>query len=133
MKPGADTAALSKQLRPTSADYKSLFDAATAVKLDAVYSKEWDRGSFVVTPAQGQTEVKVVSATVADFKAATPKTKDFPGGYTKIASHFIGAGTIYRFHFVEPGKEAGNSYDGLTYVNGHWALIPKPWRGLDDH
>ena len=35
--------------------------------------------------------------------------------------------------FVEPGKEQGNSYDGLTYVNGHWILIPKPWRGLDEH
>ena len=22
---------------------------------------------------------------------------------------------------------------GLVHVNGHWVLIPKPWRGLDDH
>ena len=133
VKPGADTVALSKQLRPTSADYKSLFDPTTAAKIDAVYSKEWDAGSFVVKPGQGQTDVKIASATVADFKASSPKTKDFPGGYKKIASHLIGTSTIYRLQFVEPGKDAGNSYDGLTYVNGHWALIPKPWRGLDDH
>ena len=77
--------------------------------------------------------MKLFSATAADFKNATPKSKDFPSAYKKIASHLIGTQPIYRFQFIEPGKEQGNSYDGLTYVNGHWILIPKPWRGLDEH
>ncbi|MDB4998562.1 MAG: hypothetical protein JWM74_5994 [Myxococcaceae bacterium] len=133
LKPGVDAAALSKQLRPASADYKAVFDAATAAKIDAVYSPEWDKGSFVVQARPGQTEVKISSATVADFKAANEKAKDFPSGYAKLAPRLVGASTIYRFRFVEPGQEQGNAYDGLVYVNGHWVLIPKPWRGLDDH
>lgn len=24
----------------------------------------------------------------------------------------------------------GMAYDGLIYVNGHWAWFPKPWRVL---
>jgi hypothetical protein len=133
VKPGVEAAALTKQLRPTTADYKAIFDAKTAAAIDTVYSAEWDRGSFVVTARQGQTEVKISSATVADLKANNEKAKEFPSGYAKVTSHFVGNPTLYRFRFVEPGQEQGNAYDGLVYVNGHWALIPKPWRGLDDH
>jgi hypothetical protein len=50
-----------------------------------------------------------------------------------VSSHLVGAARLYRFRFVEPGKEQGNAYDALSYVNGHWVLIPKPWRALDDH
>jgi hypothetical protein len=131
--PGADAPSLTKQLRPTTADYKALFDAKTAAKLDAVYSAEWERGSFVVAGRPGQTEVKIASATVADLRANNEKAKDFPSGYSKVLSHFVGNPTIYRFRFVEPGQEQGNAYDGLVHVNGHWVLVPKPWRGLDDH
>jgi hypothetical protein len=131
--PGIDAPTLTKQLRPTSADYKAVFDAATAAKIDGVYSAEWDKGSFVVVARPGQSEVKISSATVADFKAANDKAKDFPSGYAKLASRLVGSSTIYRFRFVEPGQEQGNAYDGLVHVNGHWVLIPKPWRGLDDH
>jgi hypothetical protein len=131
-KPGVDAAALTKQLRPTLADYKAVFDAKAAANLDAVYSPEWERGSFVVSARPGQTEVKISSATVADLKANNDKAKDFPGGYAKVASHLVGNATIYRFRFVEPGQEQGMAYDGLVYVNAHWVLIPKPWRGLDD-
>jgi hypothetical protein len=37
---------------------------------------------------------------------------------------------IYRFKFVEPGKDLGMAFDGLIYVNGHWRIFPKPWRAL---
>lgn len=133
MKPGVDAPALTKLLRPTAADYKAVFDAKAAANLDAVYSPEWERGSFVVIAKAGQTEVKISSATVADLKANNDRAKDFPSGYAKVAAHLVGSSTLYRFRFVEPGQEQGNSYDGLVYVNGHWVLIPKPWRGLDDH
>lgn len=133
VKPLVDAPALTKQLRPTSADYRAVFDAKAAANLDTVYAPEWDRGSFVVIARPAQTEVKISSATVADLKANNDKAKDFPGGYAKVASHLVGSATLYRFRFVEPGQEQGNSYDGLVYVNRRWVLIPKPWRGLDDH
>jgi hypothetical protein len=132
-KPSADPVSLTKQLRPTSADYKAIFDAPTAAKIDAVYSREWDKGSFVVSARPGQTEVKIVSATVADLKAKDDKAKDFPPAYANVAPHLVGAATLYRFEFVEPGKPSGSSYDGLVHVNGHWVLIPQPWRALDGH
>jgi hypothetical protein len=132
-KPGVDAAALSRGLRPTAADYRSLFDAATAAKIDRVYSPEWDKGTFVVSARPGQTEVQMASATVADIKAKNEKSKALPAPYAIVASHLVGTATIYAFRFVEPGKTDGNTFDGLVYLNGHWALIPKPWRGLDTH
>jgi hypothetical protein len=130
-KPSADTLALSKQLRPTPADYKSLFDAASAAKIDRLYSPAWDKDAFVVAPRQGQTEVQMASATVADLKAKNEKSKALPNAYAIVASHLVGSATIYAFRFVEPGKTDGSTYDGLVFLNGHWVLIPKPWRGLD--
>ena len=87
VKPNADVIGLSRQLRPTSADYKTIFDAPSAARIDGVYSKEWDAGNFVVKPAQGQTDVKLVSATIADLKTGTAKAKDFPSAYKQVASH----------------------------------------------
>ena len=132
-KPDVDAAALTLQLRPTTADYKSLFDAPTAAKIDRVYSPEWDKGTFVVSARPGQTEVQMASATVADLKAKNEKSKALPAPYGIIASHLVGSATIYAFRFVEPGKTDGNTFDGLVYLNGHWVLIPRPWRGLDTH
>ena len=36
--------------------------------------------------------------------------------------------TVYRWKYTKPGEPLGMAYDGLIYVNGHWAWFPKPWR-----
>ena len=40
--------------------------------------------------------------------------------------------TLYRFKFVKPGEGLGMAFDGLVHVNGHWVIIPKPWRALGE-
>jgi hypothetical protein len=130
LKPGADHAALSKNLKPTTADYKALFDAESASKLDAAMTPEWDKGRMVLKPNAGQTELKLSSATTDDFKSGSAKAKEFPGGYKKVAPHLNAGVTLYRFKFVEPGKDSGMAFDGLAHVNGHWVIVPKPWRSL---
>lgn len=126
--PKADHAALSKSLRPTAADYKSLFDDETAPKMEAAYAKEWDSGSLVIKPKnEHQTEVKVWGATGAELASGGGHAKEFPGGYKKIAKHLAPAVTFYAFKFVAPNKDSGMAYDGLAYVNGHWVITPKPF------
>lgn len=133
VKTGADTVGLSAQLRPSLADYKALFDAPLSAKLDKLYTPQWESGAFVVAPKPGQTVVLIDSATVAELKSGAPAAKEFPGGYKMVGSHLVGAARLYRFRFVEPGKTLGMAFDGLAFVNGHWVLVPKPWRALDDH
>jgi hypothetical protein len=130
--PDADHAALTKQLRPTSGDYKAMFDAATAPKVEAFETKDWDTNKAVIKPAKAnQTEVKVWSATGADLASGKGNAKEFPGGYKKVAKHLSPSVTFFRFKFVETGKDQGTAYDGLAFVNGHWVIAPKPWRAID--
>ena len=128
MKTGADYAALTKPLQPTSADYQVLFEGDFAKKAEATYAQAWNKGEMVVARKPEQTELKLWSATSEDLKQWNEKAQPFPGGYKDVAANFKDGVTIYRFKFVEPGKDLGMAYDGLAYVNGQWRIFPKPWR-----
>lgn len=128
LKPGADLAGMSKALRPTKEDYAALYTADFAGKLDAMYAPAWDAGALVLKPKDGQTELLLSSATTDDFKAGNEKAKEFPGGYAQVAALLNPGQTLYRFKFVKPGETLGMAFDGLAHVNGHWVIVPKPWR-----
>jgi hypothetical protein len=128
--PGADLATLSKSLRPTHADFQALFDPQAATKLEAAYGPDWDRGSIVIAPKVGQSTFKVSSATVADLNTGANPASAFPRGYLRVAPHMVTGHTWYRVEFLKPGEAAGMAFDGFTFVNGHWVIVPKPWRAL---
>ena len=132
VKPGADQAALSAKLRPTKADYDAVFLPDASARLQAAYEPAWSAGSLVLKGKPGQTSVLVWGATSEDLKAWRAAARDrFPGGYQKVGAHLRPGVTLYAFKFVEPGETLGMAFDGLTYVNGHWALFPKPFRVLE--
>jgi len=129
-KPGADLAALSAKLRPTAADYAAVFDAELAKKAESLYGPAWAAGQIVVQHKPDQTATLVSKATTDELVAGTGQSMSFPGGYKKVAPRMKRGLTIYAFKFVVPGQQLGMAYDGLIFVNGHWALFPKPWRAL---
>jgi hypothetical protein len=128
LKSGADHAALTKPLRPTTADYLAVFVEGFAKIAETAYARAWDNSEMVVAPKPGQTELKLSSATSEDLKKWNDKAEPFPGGYKNVAAKFKDGLTIYRFKFVKLGEEAGLAYDGLIYVNGQWRIFPKPWQ-----
>lgn len=128
VKPGADHAALSKQLRPTKEDYAAVFKADFAKKAESTYGPAWDAGQVVVAPKAGQTEVRLGSATTDELKKGQGKAGEFPGGYKQVAGQFKDGLTVYYFKFVKPGETTGMAYDGLIHVNGNWRIFPKPFR-----
>ena len=128
VKPGADTATLTKALRPSKADYDAVFMPDLAAKADTVYGPAWDGGQMVIAPKPGQTQVLLSSATSDDLKSWTGGAAEFPGGWKEVGTQLKPGVTFYRFKFVEPGQELGMAYDGLAYVNGNWRIFPKPWR-----
>ena len=128
LKEGADHAALSKTLRPGSADYAAVFEAEFAKAAEAAYSDAWEKGQLVLAPKAGQTELKLWSATTEDLKQWNEKAAPFPGGYKDVAAKFKDGLTIYRFKFVKPGEDLGMAFDGLVNVNGQWRIFPKPFR-----
>jgi hypothetical protein len=130
VKPGADVGALSAKLRPTAADYTAVFEGDAAAKATAAYDPAWSSGKLVIAGKPDQTAVLISKATTAELRAGAPASSSFPGGY-KTAAPFLKPGlTFYAFKFVKPGETLGMAYDGLTFVNGHWTIFPKPWRFL---
>ena len=127
---GADRAALTKELRPTSDDYAKVFTADFAKKLEAAQKPLWDSAP-VIGPKDGQTEVTVAKATTEDFQKGTAAAKEFPGGYAKIGDKLQAGVTLFRFKFVKAGETIGMAFDGLAFVNGHWRIFPKPWRAAE--
>jgi hypothetical protein len=128
--PDADHAALTKSLRPSTIDYKAMFDPSTAPKVEAAQAKDWDSNKAVIKPKPNQTEVKLWSATGAELASGTGNAKEFPAGYKKVAKHLSPTVLFFRFKFVEAGKDQGTAYDGLAFVNGRWVIAPKPWKAI---
>jgi hypothetical protein len=131
VKPGADHAALSKQLRPTTADYAAVFEADVSAKVESLYAPAWDAGQMVVAPKAGQSEIKIFSATSDELKSWTGAAAEFPGGWKQAAPKLKPGLKIYRFKFVEPGQDLGMAFDGLIHINGQWRIFPKPWRAME--
>jgi len=122
--PGADTAALTRTLEPAPGDYAAVF-GADAAKAQAYYAKMWKDPKAEIRPNAGQTQL-LLFGTTTDLVSSD---REFPGGYAKVK---LQKGLpIYRWKFVEPGKTLGMAYDGLVFVNGHFAFFPKPWRALE--
>ena len=130
VKPGADCAALTRELRPTAEDYTAVFEPDAAAKVSAMYEPAWEAGKIMVAPKPGQTVVKVMSATTDEMRSWSGNADEFPGGWKKIAPSLKPGLTLYRFKLLEPGKDAGMTWDGLIHVNGHWRIFPKAWRAM---
>lgn len=125
---GIDKEALTKQLRPTSKDFKAVFISDVAAKVEEGYRQPWEEGRIVIHGQPGETELLIGSATTEELQKQSGDAGYFPIGYTKAAPYFNAGLRIYRFKFVRPGDNLGFAWDGLMYVNGHWAFFPQPWR-----
>lgn len=121
---------LSATLQPTKKDYQAYFVSGAAEKAEQAYTPLWKQMPLVIKPKSGQTELLLFKATTDELKKGGQAAYHFPGGYKQIADKLKSGNTVYRFKFVKPGEKLGMAYDGLTYINGHWVIFPKPWRVL---
>jgi hypothetical protein len=130
LQPDANPETMTQQLRPTPADYKAYFVEGSWQKAAETYKQLWDQYPMTIQPQPGQTELLLWNASVEELKNSTGDSRQFPGGYRDIIRHIKPGHTIYYFKFVKPGNTLGLAFDGLVFINGHWVLIPKPWRVL---
>ena len=136
LKPDADRKKMTMELRPTKEDYRAFYvDEATAARAETFFDKLWSSGDAVVAPKDGQTELILFSATTEQLGELVPEGEaaQFPSGMQSLASNknLKPNLTIYAFKFVKPGETMGMAFEGLTHINGHWRLFPKPWRYME--
>lgn len=136
LKPDGDRKKMTMDLRPTKEDYRAFYaDEATATRAETFFDKLWSSGDAVVAPKDGQTELKLFSATTEQLNELVPEGEaaEFPTGLQSLAANnnLKPNLTIYAFKFLKPGETTGMAFEGLTHVNGKWRLFPKPWRFME--
>ncbi|MGV9993883.1 nSTAND1 domain-containing NTPase [Streptomyces sp. NPDC003374] len=114
-------------LRPTHEDYRTVFQPQFAERAERFYRTAPPLPLGPWAKPQ-QTVLQMWSATTDEIRTGTaPSLSAFPGGYAQVKDAFRPGLTVYRWKYTEPGEPYGMAYDGLVFVNGHWALFPKPW------
>lgn len=126
-----DARAMTMSLRPTTKDYQAVFAPELADKAEKTNDKLWADPKAVISADPANTELVIFSATSEELKSGAGAASDFPGGYRKVAEKLQPGLTWYRWKYTKPGSTLGMAYDGLVFVNGHWAWFPKPWRAAE--
>jgi hypothetical protein len=129
LKPGADTKKLTMDLRPSKEDYLAFYsETATAERAEKFFEPLWSGGTAEIAAKEGQTELKLYSATPDEMRQDTGDSAEMPPSLLALADDIKPGVTVYTFKFVKPGETSGMAYEGLVHVNGKWRLFPKPWR-----
>ena len=121
---------LIEKLRPRDEDYAAVFRGDAARLAREGYASLWTH-----PPTLGkatQTRVTAFAAQADAFATENEFSREFPGGYRKIATQLQPDKVWLGWKMLEEVGERGMSYDGLVWLRDHWAWFPKPWRVLSD-
>ena len=135
LEPGADQAALWRELAPRDEDYAKVFVGEAVTKARAYYADVWkqtDGEGVKKVRKDEQTELLLWAASGTQLDRMEGDASHFPGQYGRIAHQLNPDLVFYAFRFQEPGASWGMSFDGLVFVNDRWVIFHKPWRALRD-
>lgn len=117
-------------LRPHEGDYALAFVPEIADTARTAYEALWAATPARVAPVQSNSRLEVYVAPAGMLSFDNELSSHFPGGYRAIAHLLRPQRTWVRWKYVQPGETAGRSYDGLVWLDDHWAWFPKPYRVL---
>lgn len=124
-----DAAALSESLRPRPGDAELAFTPAAAAPAGEAFDALW-RQSPRVEPVPVLGELRIYLAPAGMLAEDNPLSHRFPGGYRTIAPLLQPHRVWVHWKYLRPGRNAGMAYDGLVWLDDHWAWFPKPYRVL---
>src|SRR5262249_18195779 len=117
-------------LQPRDEDYEKVFVEEAANQARSTYQQLWAAGLLSPRPQSTQTEIRCAVAPAGMFTWRNELSNQFPGGYQGIAALLNPSLVWLAWEYLEPGKQSGLSFDGLVWVEDHWAWFPKPYRYL---
>jgi hypothetical protein len=117
-------------LRPRDEDYEKVFVGEAIPRARGAYEQLWSGGFRWPRPSSLQTEIRSVAAPAGMLAWRNELSHQFPGGYASVAEWLNPHRVWLAWEYVEPGKPSGVSFDGLVWVDDHWAWFPKPYRYL---
>jgi hypothetical protein len=120
---------LAATLQPRPGDYALAFQPGVADRARQAYHTTWStppRGS----PASVESRLVCHIATAGMLGHENALSRHFPGGYRAIAHLLQPQRAWVAWKLIEPGRSSGMAYDGLVWLDDHWAWFPRPYRML---
>jgi hypothetical protein len=126
-----DGKAATMALKPSSADYKAVFADDVASLMEKQYEEAWSGADAVITPSEpAETDVILFKATTEELRDGANDASKFANGWKRISGKLRLGVVWYGWKFVKKGQTTGTAFEGLVFVNGHWAIFPRPWKRL---
>ncbi|HET7868269.1 MAG TPA: hypothetical protein VFL86_27985 [Burkholderiaceae bacterium] len=123
---------LAASLQPRAEDYAKVFTAEVAGPARAAFEAGFARAGRPKPADPGQTQLICHLAPAGMLASENELSHHFPGGYRHIAALLNPQRVWVRWKFCRPHEPAGMAYDGLVWVDDHWAWFPKAYRVLGD-
>jgi hypothetical protein len=121
--------AIIRLLRPEPGDYERVFVGDAAERARVGYTALWNAPPRDLAKP-GQTVVRALACDAESLRTDNEFSREFPGGYRRIAGYLQPSVVWLRFKFLAPGQSTGMAHDGLVRLDDRWAWFPKPWRIL---
>jgi hypothetical protein len=123
---------LAASLQPRPEDYAKVFTAEIAGPARVAFEAGFARAGSPKPADPGQTQLICHLAPAGMLASENELSHYFPGGYRHIAARLNPQRVWVRWKFCRPHETAGMAYDGLVWVDDHWAWFPKAYRVLGE-
>lgn len=120
---------LAAALVPRESDYAMAFAPEAVEAARQGYARLWSQ-TPELAPVHPDSRLELHFAPAGMLEYANELSWHFPGGYRAIA-HMLDPHRVWvAWKLIPPGQSAGMAYDGLVWLDDHWAWFPKPYRML---
>jgi hypothetical protein len=130
VKPGGYAISVFRSLRPDPEDYAVVFTPDVAAGVRTELDPIFDLNNMSMKMGPELTELQIVGVRPEELRAGTGQAALCPSAWKWASRHMKPGVVMYCFKLVKPGESEGQARDGLIYVNGHWAIFPKPFQAM---
>ena len=121
--------AVLQALRPRPGDADLAFKPTHAAAFAEAAERMWAAGPRLPAATPGSRVVCHV-APAGMLADDNELSRHFPGGYRALAAELKPQRVWVAWKVIAPGATDGIAYDGLVWLDDHWAWFPKPFRWL---
>lgn len=118
-----------QMLRPRETDADRAFVPSAAAAARPAYDAIWQQPPRPARAAPGA-RIQCHAAPAGMLADDNALSRPFPSGYRPLAALLQPQRIWLAWKVVAPGRDAGMAYDGLVWLDDHWAWFPKPYRVL---
>ena len=118
------------KLRPRADDVARAFMANAAGLAQKAVEDAWAHQTPRVRDMGTASRLQMHIAPAGMLGEDNMLSRAFPGGYRQLSPLLNPHRVWVCWKYLTPGQSSGMAYDGLVWLDDHWAWFPKPYRLL---